>query len=78
MRTHDSRKARCAFLPAVWTMEERVLLSTVAAAGQPTDDEQYILELVNLARANPTAMGKELYALRKQIPRYKPPLKAKT
>jgi hypothetical protein len=45
-------------------MEERLLLSSATVpTNQPTDAEQYMLELINMARANPAAMGQYLVNL---------------
>jgi len=58
--------ARRRFRPEVATseLEPRRLLSAI----EPTADEQYLLELVNRARANPAAEGQRLAALAQADP----------
>src|SRR3954451_12981761 len=59
-----SRSNVRAYRPAVSGLEERLLLSSATVpANQPTDAEQYMLELINIARANPAAMGQFLVNL---------------
>lgn len=54
-------KALCATLAATFIAASTVYAQTEAYShGDPTNDEQYMLELVNRARANPTAEGVRL------------------
>ena len=57
-----SRRARIGLAPE--RLERRELLSGAA----PTDAEQYMLELINRARANPAAEGQRLLALARSNP----------
>ncbi len=61
-RRPDSRACR----PDVSSLEGRVLRSSLPTA--PTADEQYMLQLLNRARANPAAEGQRLIALTKSDP----------
>ncbi len=56
------RKARPSLLP----LEERSLLSGLGI--EPTADEQYMLELINLARSDPAAEAQRLVALAQDDP----------
>src|SRR5258707_770186 len=49
------------FRPNLLPLEPLALLSSMPAA--PTPEEQYILQLINRARANPAAEGQRLLAL---------------
>ena len=62
------RAGRLGLLPTVDVLEGRQLLSGVADAFQPTASEQYMLELINRARANPTAEGFRLVGLAQTDP----------
>lgn len=55
-------RTRHRFRPALAPLESRVLLSADVNV-QPTNDEQYMLELINRARANPQAEAQRLMAL---------------
>ena len=59
LRPRARRSDVHSFRPSVLALEPRLALSGAAAA--PTDAEQYMLELINLARSNPAAMGQQLY-----------------
>ncbi|HEV3122070.1 MAG TPA: hypothetical protein VGY53_09215, partial [Isosphaeraceae bacterium] len=54
-----------ALQPSVQALEERVVLSVSVT---PTADEQYMLELINRARANPPAEGQRLLQLAQTDP----------
>ncbi len=60
------RPSRRGFLPEVSDLEPRTLLSSMPTA--PTADEQYMLQLVNQARANPAADAQQLVALAQTDP----------
>ena len=65
------RAGRHRLLPSLQTLEGRRLLSgapTAVDATQPTAAEQYMLELINRARANPAAEGRRLVALARTDP----------
>src|SRR4051794_12922303 len=57
-----------AFSPTFLPLEERQLLSSAADLFAPTGAEQYMLEMVNRARANPAAEGQRLVALAQTDP----------
>ena len=61
-------RPRRGFAPDLQTLEGRQLLSTTGDAFAPTDAEQYMLEAINRARANPAAEGKRLVALAQTDP----------
>jgi uncharacterized protein YkwD len=58
-----SRRSR----PELESLERRQMLSTTSAF-EPSADEQYMLQLVNRARANPAAEGQRLLAIAKSDP----------
>jgi hypothetical protein len=58
---------RRAFTPALQCLEDRQLLAAIAPAA-PTDAEQYMLFLINRARANPPAEAQRLLALAQSDP----------
>ena len=58
--------AQRAFRPTVGGLEPRTLLST--AAIEPTAEEQYMLQLINRARANPPAEARRLLAAARTDP----------
>ncbi len=64
-RLRSRVRPRC--LPSVSPLEGRTLLSVAADAG-PTPAEQYMLELVNNARANPKAEAARLVSLAQTDP----------
>jgi Carboxypeptidase regulatory-like domain len=65
--SHRSRRARKrAYSPDVDALESRQLLS--GAAYQPTDQEQYMLYLVNRARQNPAAEAQRLLSIAQTDP----------
>jgi hypothetical protein len=66
-RTEHStpRRPRRGLEPRLQALEERNLLSAPVA---PTADEQYMLELINRARANPAAEGQRLLQLAQTDP----------
>jgi hypothetical protein len=68
-RGSRSRRARAAkaVRPGLEDLENRWLLAG-ASAVQPTAAEQYMLELINQARANPAAEGQRLVALAQTDP----------
>ena len=63
------RAGSARFRPGLLPLEPRQLLSTATADPfAPTDAEQYMLELLNRARANPVAEGQRLLALAQTDP----------
>ncbi len=66
LRPRDDRGPRRPFRPSVAALEARELLSSLPSA--PTADEQYMLQLINRARANPPAEGQRLVALAQTDP----------
>jgi uncharacterized protein YkwD len=55
--------------PSLEYLEDRWLLASASvSAAQPTAPEQYMLELINQARANPAAEGQQLVALAQTDP----------
>ncbi len=61
------RRAPRVLTPEVADLEPRIMLST-AAAVEPSPYEQYMLELINRARANPAAEGQRLLAIAQSDP----------
>jgi uncharacterized protein YkwD len=61
-------RSRRAFAPGVDALEDRRLLSATGDAFAPTADEQYMLAIINRARANPAAEGQRLLAMVKADP----------
>jgi hypothetical protein len=57
------------FRPAVFCLEPRALLSSMPTV--PTNDEQYMLQLINRARANPPAEAARIVALAQSDPTLK-------
>ena len=69
VRPRARRSAFHRFQPGLQPLEARQLLSSATAdLFAPTDAEQYMLELVNRARANPVAEGQRLFALSRTDP----------
>ena len=69
VRPRARRQDSTRFRPGMLPLEERQLLSSATAdLFAPTDAEQYMLELVNRARANPAAEGQRLLALAQTDP----------
>jgi len=69
-RTRASRRLR----PELQPLESRQLLSTTTSAVEPSADEQYMVQLVNRARANPPAEGQRLLAIARTDPTIIPAL----
>jgi uncharacterized protein YkwD len=70
-RGGQNQRARApqAVRPGLEDLEQRWLLaSAIASAVQPTAAAQYMLELINQARANPAAFGQQLVALAQTDP----------
>ncbi len=61
------RRAANRFRPVLQDLEARCLLSSTDTP-QPTAAEQYMLELINRARANPAAEGQRLLAIAQSDP----------
>src|SRR4051812_22628636 len=69
LRRHPSRRASNHLRPVLDDLEARWLLSASGADPyQPTAGEQYMLELINRARANPAAEGLRLLAIAQSDP----------
>jgi uncharacterized protein YkwD len=67
--TSRKRKSRKRFRPILQYLDTRFLLSASSPDTiQPTADEQYMLELINRARANPAAEGERLVSIAQNDP----------
>src|SRR4051794_30226169 len=62
----DSRRASRRSRPELLALEPRRLLS--ASSVEPSADEQYMLQLVNRARSNPSAEAQRLLAIARVDP----------